>query len=136
LEIRPLPAVLLALVTPWSLVGQAYTISTFAGGGLPGNIPGTSASLYGPQAIAVDGAGNVFVADGGDVLRLDAAKGVLTLVAGNGTAGFSGDDGLATSAQLNSPQGIAADSAGNLYIADSAISPTPPTTASVGSPMG
>ena len=114
---RPLPAVLLTLVTPWSLVGQAYTISTFAGGGLPGNIPGTSASLYGPQAIAVDGAGNVFVADGGDVLRLDAAKGVLTLVAGNGTLGYSGDNGLATSAQLGA-RGVAVDSAGNLFIAD------------------
>ena len=114
---RPLPAVLLTLVTPWSLLGQAYTISTFAGGGLPGNIPGTSASLYGPQAIAVDGAGNVFVADGGDVLRLDAAKRVLTLVAGTGTLGYSGDNGLATSAQLGA-RGVAVDSAGNLYIAD------------------
>jgi hypothetical protein len=50
---------------------------------------------------------------------LDAATGVLTLVAGNGTPGFSGDNGPATSAQLYSPQGLAVDSASNLYIADS-----------------
>ena len=48
------------------------------------------------------------------------SNGVITTVAGNGTAGFSGDNGPATSAQLNHPQGVAVDSAGNLYIADTA----------------
>src|ERR1019366_4347999 len=53
-----------------------------------------------------------------DILRLDAKTGILTLAAGNGTVGFSGDNGPATSAQLAYPTGVAVDSAGNLYIAD------------------
>jgi uncharacterized protein (TIGR03437 family) len=98
--------------------GQTYTIQTFAGGALPVNIPGTSAALNSLSAVAVDAAGNVFFADGAAVLRLDATTGVLTLVAGNGTQGFSGDNGPATSAQLYLPNGIAVDSDGNLYIAE------------------
>ncbi len=97
---------------------QTYTISTFAGGALPVNIPGASASLYGPLAVAVDKAGNVFFVDSNDVLRLDAVTHVVTLVAGNGTPGFSGDNSPATDAQLNDPRGVALDTSGNLYIAD------------------
>ena len=116
---RLLPAVLLSLVMSWSTFGQTYTINTFAGGGLPVNIPGTSAGLGSPNSVAVDGAGNLFFpAQENVVLRLDATTGILTLVAGNGTPGFSGDNGPATSAQLYGPQGVAVDSAGNLYIAD------------------
>jgi uncharacterized protein (TIGR03437 family) len=115
---RPLATVLLALAVSWTASAQSYTISTLVGGALPVNIPGTSASLYGPSALAVDKSGNVLVADGNTVLRLDAATGVLTVIAGNGTSGFSGDNGLATGAQLNLPQGVALDTAGNLYIAD------------------
>ena len=115
---RQLTAASLALIASWIASGQTYTISAFAGGGLPASIAGTSASLYGPRGIAVDKAGNVFFADGNTVLRSDAKTGVLTLVAGNGTQGFSGDDGPATSAQLNFPFAVAVDSADNLYIAD------------------
>ncbi len=111
---------LLTLATAGPVLAQTYTISTFAGGALPVNIPATSASLYGPQsALAIDRAGNVFFVDGNTVLRLDAASGILTLVAGNGTAGYSGDNGPAVSAQLHNPYGIALDSAGNLYISSS-----------------
>ncbi len=99
--------------------GQNYTIQTFAGGGVPQNVPATSASLQSPNSIAVDSAGNQYFAGQNNVvLRVDAATGALTLVAGNGTSGFSGDNGPAASAQLNSPQGVAFDTAGNLYIAD------------------
>jgi len=117
---RLLPVVLCALVLPWIASAQTYTISTIAGGGLPVNIPGTSASLdYGePRYVAVDRTGNVFFEDQNMVLRWDAVTGVLTLVAGNGTTGFSGDNGPATSAQLYGPTGVALDSSGNLYIAD------------------
>ncbi len=119
---RLLAAVVLNLAVSWSASGQTYTISTFAGGELPVNILGASASLYGPQAVAIDTTGNIFFVDQNDVLRLDGTTGVLTVVAGNGTAGFSGDNGLATNAQLSFPEGVAVDSAGNLYIADQANS--------------
>jgi sugar lactone lactonase YvrE len=112
-------SVLLTLGISWSAWGQTYTISTFAGGALPVNIPGTSASLgYAPRYVAADPAGNVFFVYQNTVLRLDAATGVLTLAAGDGTTGFGGDNGPATSAQLNGPTGVTVDSAGNLYIAD------------------
>jgi len=113
----PCSAILALLISAWLAPAQTYTVSTFAGGALPVNIPGVSASLYGPQsAMAVDGSGNLFFADGNSVLRLDASTGVLTLVAGNGTAGYSGDDGPAISAQVRDPYGLAVDFAGNLYI--------------------
>jgi trimeric autotransporter adhesin len=107
------------------LSAQQYTIATFAGGALPVNISGTSASLGGGRSngttVALDSADNLFLTspEYHVVLRLSAQTGALTLVAGNGTAGFSGDNGPATSAQLNGPAGVAVDSAGNIYIADS-----------------
>src|SRR5271157_881026 len=69
--------------------------------------------------VAVDAQGNVYATDFGNniVVRI-SPSGVLTVVAGNGIAGFSGDGGSATSASLNQPQGVAVDSAGNVYIAD------------------
>ncbi len=98
---------------------QIYSISTYAGGALPVNLPATSASLYGPQsALASDAAGNIFFVDGNTVLKLNSNTGVLTLAAGNGTAGYSGDNGPAVSAQLRDPFGLAVDAAGNLYIAE------------------
>jgi uncharacterized protein (TIGR03437 family) len=113
--------VLCAVVLSWTATAQTYTIKTLAGGALPVNIPGTSDSLgpSAPQYIAADSPGNLFFVDQGVVLRLDAATGVLTLVAGNGTPGFGGDNGPATSAQLFNPEGVAVDSVGNVYIADS-----------------
>lgn len=69
--------------------------------------------------VAVDGSGNVYVADSGlhSIERIDS-HGQVTIIAGTGTAGFAGDGGPAASAQLNSPSGLAVDSQGNLYIAD------------------
>jgi uncharacterized protein (TIGR03437 family) len=115
--------VLLTTILCCSAWGQTYTISTFAGGGLPVGIPGISASLgsdllQGPQYIAADRAGNVFFPYQNAVLRLDAITGILAVAAGNGTQGYSGDNGLATNAQFNGLAGLAVDSAGNLYIAD------------------
>ena len=85
---------------------------------LPVNVAATSASLRGPQAPALDKEGNVYFADQSVVLRLDAKTGMLSLVAGTGDPGFTGDNGPADKAQLNNPVSVAVDSAGNIYIAD------------------
>ena len=77
--------------------------------------------MNGPIGVAVDSAGNLYIADTGNNRIRKVSNGVITTVAGNGTPGFSGDNGPATSAQLNDPYGVAVDSAGNLYIADTAI---------------
>jgi uncharacterized protein (TIGR03437 family) len=95
-------------------------MKTFAGGALPENVAAASACVGGIYGIAADRAGNVFLSLGDYdlVLRVDAATGTLIRVAGNGSRGFSGDTGAATSAQLNGPSGLAIDAAGNLYLAD------------------
>jgi sugar lactone lactonase YvrE len=95
-------------------------IATVAGGGasLGDNGPATSAQLALPDGIAVDSGGNLYVADWGNNRIRKVSNGVITTVAGTGTRGFGGDNGLATGAQLANPQGVAVDSAGNLYIAD------------------
>ena len=98
-------------------------ISTVAGNGMRGFAgdggPATVASLNSPSGLAVDGAGNIFVADlvNQRVRRVDR-QGVITTVAGDGRADFSGDGGPAIRASLNYPAGVAVDGAGNLYIAD------------------
>ena len=85
--------------------------------------PANSAGLQGPRGVAVDYAGNLYIADRNNaaVRRVDAATQIITTVAGTGTQGYSGDNGPATSAKLNAPTGVAVDAAGNLYIADPAV---------------
>lgn len=104
-------------------ITPAGVISTVAGNGTPGfggdGGPATSSEIYGPMGLAVDGAGNLFIADiNNDRIRKVTAAGTISTVAGNGSVGFSGDGGPATSAELNAPFGVAVDTAGNLYIAD------------------
>jgi sugar lactone lactonase YvrE len=84
------------------------------------SIPAASAQLCGPDGVAVDGSRNLFISDpfNNRIRRVDAVTGIITTVAGNGTSGFSGDNGLATSASLAMPSGVALDSAGNLFIDD------------------
>lgn len=99
------------------------TISTVAGNGSYGfggdNGAATAASLARPSGVAVDGSGNLYIADYfNHRIRKVTTGGIITTVAGNGTAGFGGDNGTATSANLNEPSGIAVDASGNLYIAD------------------
>ena len=99
-------------------------ITTVAGNGVQGYSGdgglATSASLNWPEGVAVDGAGNLYIADrGNNRVRWVSPTGIITTVAGTGALGYSGDGGLATSAQLNGPYGLAIDSAGNIYVADS-----------------
>ncbi len=80
----------------------------------------TQAFLNNPHGVAVDGAGNVYIADPDDnrVRRVDALTKRMTAIAGAGFFGFRGDGGPAVEARLNSPHGVATDAAGNVYIAD------------------
>jgi sugar lactone lactonase YvrE len=99
-------------------------ITTVAGTGESGfsgdGGPATSAELSTPAGIAVDATGNLFIADQGNhrIRKVKAATGLITTVAGTGESGFTGDGGLATSARLAKPAGIAVDATGNLFIAD------------------
>ena len=78
----------------------------------------TSATLAAPQGVAVDASGNIFIADTFNNVIRKVAGGTITTVAGNNTQGFSGDNGPATSAELNNPTGVFVDASENLYIAD------------------
>ena len=103
---------------PWSI------IQTVAGSGVqgtnPGGIPATSANMTIPTGVAVDSAGDLFIAeeDNHIVQEVNAQTGLITTVAGTGTAGYNGDGIPATSAQLNFPTGVALDPAGDIFIAD------------------
>jgi sugar lactone lactonase YvrE len=103
-------------------VDTAGTITTVAGTSECGSSgdggPATSACVQSPRSVAVDGAGNLYIGDEGWRIRRVDPTGTITTVAGNGTGGFSGDGGPATSASLTVPYGVAVDSAGNLFIAD------------------
>jgi PKD repeat protein len=98
------------------------TITTFAGTGAAGSAgdggQATSAQLQSPRAVAVDGQGNVYIADANNHKIRRVSGGTITTFAGTGAAGSSGDGGQATSAQLSSPHGVAVDGQGNVFIAD------------------
>ncbi len=95
-------------------------IATVAGGGLSlgENVPATSAQLNNPYGVAVDSAGALYIADTANDRIRKVTNGVIATVAGNGSPGFTGDNGTATTAELSQPYGVAVDSAGNIYIAD------------------
>ena len=98
-------------------------IATIAGTGAAGYSGdgglATAGRLDLPTALAVDAAGNVYVADTNDHrVRCIGVNGIITTIAGNGVEAFAGDRGLATAASIDSPNGLALDAAGNLYIAD------------------
>ncbi len=96
-------------------------ITTVAGGGSGGDGGrATNASLNTPCGLALDAAGNLYIADATDerVRKVDT-DGIITTIAGNGNGAFSGDGGAAATASLDYPEGLAFDAVGNLYIADS-----------------
>lgn len=106
-------------------VDPNQVISTIGGDGTYGasgdGLPAVNARLLAPLGVAVDGAGNIYIADTRRhaVRRVSAATGLITTIAGNGSKDFSGDGGPATAAGLNTPVAVAVDGAGNVYIADS-----------------
>jgi sugar lactone lactonase YvrE len=106
------------------VVDAQGVISTVAGNGQAGfsgdGGPATNASLHGPTGIALDAWGNLYIADhnGNHRIRKVTAAGIISTVAGNGQAGFSGDGGPATNASLFYPSSVAVDSLGNLFICD------------------
>lgn len=134
----------------WEVNGSTNTL--LAGNGTPGysgdNGPAISATLEFPKGIAVDGAGNVFIADtDNDVIRkVTKSTGIITTVAGDssgesqtsggyggqGHAGYTGDGGPATNARLYLPNAITLDTSGNLYIADTYNSAIRKVTSSTG----
>jgi trimeric autotransporter adhesin len=100
-----------------------FTISTVIGNGTGSDTgdggPGVSATINAPGGLAFDAAGNLYISEqSGNRVRRVAPNGIITTVAGNGTAGSSGDGGPATAAELNTPTRVSIDSSGNLYIAD------------------
>ena len=106
------------------LVATSGSISTYAGGGPTyggylgdGGAP-TLAYLNNPESVAVDTAGNLYIADTSNNVIRKISGGIITTVAGNGITGYSGDGGPALKASLNNPKGVAVDTAGNIYIAD------------------
>src|SRR6266550_648185 len=109
----------LAFVAPLAVHAQNI-ITTVVGGG-PANVPGTSASIGNPTAVAKDASGNTYIFDAWSyrVFKVDAA-GKVSVYAGNGFNGYSGDGGLATNAQVSWGYGLAVDTSGNLFIADTA----------------
>lgn len=99
------------IITTFAGTGNA----TYGGDGASANF----AHIYSPGGICGDALGNIYIADiGNNRVRKVNPSGIITTIAGNGTAGFSGDGGPAINANLNYPQDVAVDASGNVYIAD------------------
>jgi sugar lactone lactonase YvrE len=115
---------LLALISNFALFAGTGLVTNVAGTGSTGSAgiggPATSAQLNVPVGLSYDSAGNLYIADymNNRVVRVEAASGILTLVAGNGAAASAGDGGPASMASVHGPAGLALDAAGNLYISE------------------
>ena len=104
-------------------ISRAGNIVTVAGTGSPGfsgdGGPATSAQLDEPMGVAVDGTGNLYIADSANNrIRVVNPAGMIYTMAGNGNAAFEGDEGPAVQASLHAPEGLAVDSTGTVYVAD------------------
>jgi len=106
-------------------INSSGTISTIAGNGTAGYTgdggQATAAELTQPQGIAIDGSGNIYIADVvRNVIRMVNPSGIISTFAGTGSPGFSGDGGQATAAELDLPSDVAIDNIGNLVVNDAA----------------
>ncbi len=111
-------------------------ITTIAGNGTAGYSgdggAATSAELYYSNGVAVDASGTIYIVDNNRIRKVTSSTGIITTIAGNGTAGYTGDKGPATAAELSYPGGVAVDALGNVYIADVANNRIRKITASTG----
>jgi autotransporter-associated beta strand protein len=109
-----------SLIIEVSASGQVSTVLG-GGGGQYNRHTTTAVTLNDPSGVAVDSAGDIFIADSGNnvIREVNYATGAVTTVAGSGANGYSGDGGEATIATLNNPSGVAVDAAGDIFIADS-----------------
>jgi trimeric autotransporter adhesin len=106
-----------------SPTSSGTTINAMAGTGTAGytgnGAAAASAELNFPAGVALDASGNLYIADANNnVVRKVTTAGTISTIAGNGTAGYTGNGGAATNAELNGPYGVVLDASGNLYIAD------------------
>jgi hypothetical protein len=117
-----------------TVAGNGYGAGMVPGGYTGDGGPALDAELGGPFGVAVDKAGNIYIADtyNSAIRKVTAATGIITTVAGNGNFGYSGDGGLAIDANLKWPKSVALDAAGNLYISDSANQVIRKVTAATG----
>ena len=118
MRLRILVVLAFAVVAP--LAARAQNISTVAGGG-PINLVPTAASVGSPAAVRHDSLGNTYILDNNfsRVYKMDHTTGNMSVFAGNGANGFSGDGGPAVNAEMNGPSGMCIDANNNLFIADS-----------------
>jgi uncharacterized protein (TIGR03437 family) len=124
------------------VINSSGTITTIAGNG--NNAYGgdgaaaTSASLSYPGGIVVDSAGSIYIADSGNARIRKVSGGIITTVAGNGTAGYAGDGGPALQAEFNNPFSLTSDTSGDLYVGDlfnNRVRESTSLTATSGSPI-
>ena len=120
-------AIVVGLIGAASLAAQTtgYTITTIAGNGTSGFAgdtgPAVASVLANPFALSLDSAGNLYIVDNGNQRIRKVTSGAnptINTVAGNGSIGFAGDGGPAASAEFSAPSGVAVDSSGNFYVAD------------------
>ncbi len=115
--------IILTICSFFFVLSNAQIISTIAGNGVQGYFGdgglATAAEFYYPNAVGFDNTGNMYIADESNaVIRKVNLSGIIATVAGNGMAGYSGDGGPATAAELKYPEGVWADNHGNFFIAD------------------